>query len=71
MGAAAAALHPVLCLRFIQIDESPSDPQGVVLEIEPLRTKIRDDDGNPVYLSNTEVGQYGVRNLTQVSKLGS
>jgi hypothetical protein len=42
-----------------------------VLEIEPLRTKIRDDDGNPVYLSNTEVGQYGVRNLTQVSKLGS
>ncbi|KAI3438969.1 hypothetical protein D9Q98_001383 [Chlorella vulgaris] len=39
--------------------------EGVVLEIEPLRTKIRDDDGNPVYLSNTEVGQYGVRNLTQ------
>lgn len=35
-------------------------------EIEPLRTVIRDDSGNPVYLSNSEVASYGVRNLTQV-----
>jgi hypothetical protein len=43
-----------------------SAAQGVVAEIEPLRTVIRDDSGNPVYLSNSEVASYGVRNLTQV-----
>ena len=35
------------------------------MQIEPLRTVIRDDDGNPVYLSNTEVTACAVRNLSQ------
>jgi hypothetical protein len=36
-----------------------------VVQIEPLRTVIRDKDGNPIYLSNTEVTSCAVRNFTQ------
>lgn len=33
----------------------PPRAQGVVVQIEPMRTILRDDSGAPIYMNNSEV----------------
>ncbi|KAL4434300.1 hypothetical protein ABPG75_000741 [Micractinium tetrahymenae] len=42
--------------------------EGVVVQIEPMRTILRDDSGAPVYMNNSEVTGYMVRNISQTGK---
>ncbi len=42
--------------------------QGVVVQLEPMRTAIQDDKGI-VYINNSEVSNYIIRNVSQLEAL--
>lgn len=42
--------------------------EGVVVQIEPMRTILRDDSGAPIYMNNSEVTGFMVRNISQTGK---
>ncbi len=42
--------------------------QGVVVQLEPMRTAIQDEDGI-VYINNSEVSNYIIRNISQLQRL--
>ncbi|KAL4423213.1 hypothetical protein ABPG77_000005 [Micractinium sp. CCAP 211/92] len=43
--------------------------EGVVVQIEPMRTILRDDSGAPIYINNSEVTTFMVRNISQSGKV--